>query len=414
MKKLSLILLLLTNYCYSQNINYISIDSILKLGKYTLAIKELKKTNTSIVKQKIGTIYLTIDNYEKAIVYLNESLSIDENYTTKLKLATCFQKTNRNNEAVNLYKEILEEQPQNLLTLYKLAKLYLKLNNTTEAIKSFNHLAHKDSLNPMYDYYIGLAYKNKKDINKKTDSFLKSYHKDTTHIKSIYRLTLCYQTLRDKDSSNLFLDKGLALAPDHINLNKLKINNLYGQQHFSEAIELLKKIDSLQPSNFYTQKMLGKSYFKNEDYETAIGKFKKALSIDPEDFKSHTYIGHCYSSLNNFKKARFSYMQSLHVGKQQRDEEHYSFGFLFLKMEKPDQAIIHFKKARIENWKNANALYQLAVTSDSYYNDKKISYKLLKEYIQKFNDYNTEYTKYATRRILEIKKDYFMKGVHLE
>ena len=55
------------------------------------------------------------------------------------------------------------------------------------------------------------------------DSFLEAYEVDSTHIKSLYQLANSYYKLKDKDSTSLFLEKGLELEPYHMNLNKLKV-----------------------------------------------------------------------------------------------------------------------------------------------------------------------------------------------
>ena len=93
--------------------------------------------------------------------------------------------------------------------------------------------------------------------NKMTDSFLESYKKDTTYLKSVYKLATIFKKIRKKDSSNLFIKKGLQLDKDHINLNKLKINNLYLSKKYDKAIIMLNHLDSLMPNELYTQKMLG-------------------------------------------------------------------------------------------------------------------------------------------------------------
>ena len=61
--------------------------------------------------------------------------------------------------------------------------------------------------------------------------------------------------------SRTFTDIGLRLDSLHINLNRLKINELFRNKKYNKAIVRLKKLDSILPNNLYNKKMLGRSYF---------------------------------------------------------------------------------------------------------------------------------------------------------
>ena len=77
-------------------------------------------------------------------------------------------------------------------------------------------------------------------------------------------------------------------------------------------------------------------------------------------------------------------------------------------------AVKNFKEAVSYNYKNSDALFQLAFASDSYFKDQKIALKYYQRYIQKFEGKSPKLTEYANRRITEIKKEYFLKGEIVE
>jgi tetratricopeptide (TPR) repeat protein len=259
-----------------------------------------------------------------------------------------------------------------------------------------------------------LAYAKTNKRNKMIDSFLESYRKDTSHINSIYQLTNCYVALKDRDSTWLFLDKGLLLAPNHINLNKIKVNELYKEKNYLLATTVLNKIDSLEPKDHFTNSMLGKCHYKLEEFKIAKEKFKIATKIDPENFKSHIYLGHIAMVQKEFRLANYHYISATIVGKEKRDEAYYSLAVLNLENNKRSEAITMFKQALKENRKNYKALYQLALTEDSFYKDKKIALEHYKDFIKKFQEKDEDLANYSKRRISEIKKDFFMKNESLE
>ncbi|AMC11847.1 hypothetical protein Lupro_11480 [Lutibacter profundi] len=77
-------------------------------------------------------------------------------------------------------------------------------------------------------------------------------------------------------------------------------------------------------------------------------------------------------------------------------------------------AIKFFKESVKYNRNNHKALFQLALTSDTYYKDKKIAFKHYQNFIQRFEGENKKLTLYAKNRIKEIKKEYFIKGEIVE
>lgn len=68
-----------------------------------------------------------------------------------------------------------------------------------------------------------------------------------------------------------------------------------------------------------------------------------------------------------------------------------------------------FKEAVKYNSNNVNALFQLAVASDSYYEDKKIALNHYQKFIGRFENKNKKLTSYADSRVKAIRKQYFIK-----
>ena len=179
--------------------------------------------------------------------------------------------------------------------------------------------------------------------------FLSAYEIDTTHIKSVYQLAKRFSVLRKRDSSRIFTDKGLALNPLHLNLNKLKINSLFRNKKYLKSIERLRWLDSLDPNELYTQKMLGRSYFGLDSLDLAVVYFKKAQEIDRDDFTIPLNLGHIYAAKKEHNRASMHYIRSLRTGKKDRSEAYYGSGMQYVALEQPKIAIAMFKKALIEN-----------------------------------------------------------------
>ena len=246
------------------------------------------------------------------------------------------------------------------------------------------------------------------------NSFIATYTKDTTHFRAISRLAKSFQKLNDKDSTQLFVDKGLTLRKNDIDLNKLKINQLYKDEQYLEAIPLLKNLDTIDKKETYSMAMLGRVYFNLDSLEQAKKVFTKLSFIDREDFKANTYLGDIGLKQKDYNAALMNYFIATTKGKEPRDEEYYGIASLYYEQKQPKQALRFYEKAYEENISNYRALYQLATISDDYYKDKKIAYRYYNEYIEKFWRKDEGMTNFVKNRISEIKKAYFMKGETLK
>lgn len=417
MKKKILIIVLIISFLKvgAQTSTFISVDSLVHIGRYQKALVQLEKMPESYQSnKKIASIYSSIDNYKQASKYYEKALSLNNGYSVKVALGKSYQKEKRLQKAITVFEEITNTDSDNLLIKYQLGKLYLQTKQPKKAKLIFEELLKKDESNANYHYQMAIVYALLKKRDLKINSFLATYKNDNEHIKAIHQLAVAYTLLRDKDSANIFIDRGLKVNTKHIALNKLKINKLYISKKYEDAIALLVKIDSLEPNEHYTKKMLGRSFFKLKDYEKARNNFKKALKIDRADFKSYTYLGDIDFAEKDFKKAQLHYRIATYLGKERRDNEYYQLARTYKELGKPKEEMNAYRNAYTENYKNYRALFQLANTSENFYKDKKIGYKHYKNYLKRFETKDSLLTSQVKVRLKEIKKYYFLKGELLE
>lgn len=416
MKKRILIVLLFTIVKVEAQTSTFSVtDSLFAKGRYKLALKELDKKEPSFLSNyKKAIIYESIDNYIKTVEFLEKAISFKEDYKTKLKLAKNYRRLKKSKKAIKIYEEIVAKDSLNLVLKYQLGKLYIITRNPKKAISTFKYLVKNDAINANYSYHLGLSFALNGKRDPMINSFIDTYKKDSLHIKAIARLAKSFQKLKDVDSTQLFVDKGLTINKNHIDLNKLKINQLYKDKKYKETIPFLLNLDTIDKKDTYSMSMLGRSYYHLDSLEIAKKYFKKLSVTDWEDYKANTYLGHIAMKEKDYNSARINYMVATFKGKEKRDEEYYGLASVFYETKKPKQAMNAFEKAYKENTRNYRALYQFAKLSDDYYKEKKIAYKLYIKYIESFYDTDEVISAFVKRRIQEIKKDYFLRGESLK
>ncbi|TCI85192.1 tetratricopeptide repeat protein [Tenacibaculum sp. M341] len=413
-KILTIVFAMVITQINAQN-NIVSIDSLIKTGRYKQALSILDKSEETFKSNsKIAIIYEAIDNHKKASEFYKKALTFKDDYRTKIKLGKSLIKQQKIKEAITLFEEVSVQDENNLFVKYMLGKLYLQRKKAKKAKIIFNELIKKDLRNANYHYQLGLANMLLGEKNKRIDNFLAAYDSDKTHFKAIEKLARVYTKLRDKDSARLFTEKGLYLNPNHINLNRLKINALYLEKKYKQSILLLNRIDSLAPKEHYTNKMLAKCYYQLKDYEKAAKYFSIATKLDYEDFKSHRYLGDIYYEQDKTQKAMYSYFLSTYVGKKTRDKGYMGLAKVYSRMKLPKRVIEQYKLAIKENRKNHLALYELARISENFYKDKKIAYNLFTKYIAQFEGKDKDIDAFVKNRLNAIKKEYFLKGEPLK
>lgn len=383
------------------------VDSILQTGNYLNAIEWLKTQDESATKyNELGNIYYEIGSFNKAINYYLKSEKISPSKGIKSKLAKAYKSNGNTSQAIAYYSKIIKKDSLNYVLLYKLGKLYTKTEQFKEASLIFDKLIAVDPNNANYLYQKALLQTN---LYERANLFLEVFKLDSLHTKSMYHLANFFRRIRDKDSARLFVNKALQINPYNTKFLPLKINDLYKQKKFEQALKHSLHLDSISKDNVFANQRIGLCYWKLNNYDKAKEHLHLALSYDREEKSTYYYLGLFYKDIKDYKMAKLFFKQAIYHDKPDIDNEHYNLGLIAQIEKKPKEAIKNFKEAFKNNHKNYNALFELALMSDLYYKDKSIALKHYKNYLERFKPSNKENTTYVAKRIKEIEEVLFMK-----
>jgi tetratricopeptide (TPR) repeat protein len=414
MKKIFVIILLisLALKTEAQSSGFSVVDSLLLKGNYQTALVLLEKENikTAEVLDKIAGIYQTIGDYTKAIECYNKALEIEESEALKVKLGLVYNSAVLTTKSITIYEEIIKKDTSNLLVANSLGKLYLAKNKPEKAERLYRFLKKKDTLNPNYPYQLAEALSKQNKPFEMGQSYLDAYNLDTLHLKSIYEISKFFKELRVKDSTMLFIDKGLNIDSTNINFLQLKANELYFNKDFKQAIKYLTKLDSLNFKSINTYEMFGMCYYNLKDFDFAEANFKNALKIERNNPKLLYRLGTLYYEQKDNKLTKLYLMQSVMYGKGDLDKQYFLSGVIEKEENNLKVAIKFFNDSFKNNFNNYKALYELSTTSDTYFKDKKIALKHFQKYIERFESKDQAMTVYVINRIREIRKQFFIEG----
>jgi len=389
------------------------VDSLLIKGNYQKALILLEETKDKnpLVLEKTADIYQTIGNYNKAISFYSKALEIEPKSQLKIKLANVFSIIGYKDKAIDLYEDVFKKDSSNLLVAHNLGKLYLRELKPKSAEQLFRYLKNQDTLNPNYPYQLGKALGLQRKKLQMGQSYIDAFTIDTLHLNSIYEVAKFFKTINVRDTSRIFIEKGLKIDSTNINFLQLKANDQYFEKEFEEALVTLKMLETLKFRSINTYEMFGMSYFNLEKIDSAEIYFKKALKMDSKNPKILYRLATLEYQRENFKIARLLAMQSIMYSKPDHDKQYMLLGIMAKNEFNYKSAVNYFDEAVKNNSTNVDALFELAFAADSYYEDKKIALKYYERFIEIFESKNLKLSKYASERIKQLRKQLFMDGV---
>ncbi len=277
-------------------------------GKWNMAIKNLqqllslstKSLEKSHTLYTLGIVYIEIQDFRKAITYLDRALNIDpSNIDTLLAIGKAHRLNGEMHKAIAIYKSSLSNSPDNFDLLEALSQTYTDLDMFHEAEALLEKIVKHSSVESiklaMAYYQLGLLKKQKQDYQNALYSFEKALHTKGLGTDLLYQLwinTADTILLSGKPAKLTYphLQKSISLHPDRYEARFLLARALILENTATskeKAMEELngiilgENIDPMLSSRVYT--LRGILFFRYSQYGKALEDFNQALNIDPSN-----------------------------------------------------------------------------------------------------------------------------------
>lgn len=342
-------------------------------------------------------------NFSKAITLLEDNATEHTNY----RLAKAYNAIGNYDKSLENFSRAVENNNQNSQLQYEYAKLLSKVKKNREAVIIFNTLKAKDSTNPNYHYELGVVLERLSQETDAQNCFKKAFRIDSAHQKAIYKLSR--HSLKNKAFERLdtLLTVGLNSYPKNAALISLKAQSLFLQNDYTKAIVWFENLLALGDKSQFVFEKLCHAYKKELEYEKAIECMEQALLFEPKNTENLFKLGSLYQLINDYKKAEKYIKQALELQDLPLDREYSKLATVYNRLEKPQQALIYFKKALKENPKNESAKFFIVLTKASYYKDLQSKIELFENYIEKNPESN--YITQAKWELKKLTKERFLK-----
>ena len=204
---------------------------------------------------------------------MNKYLSLEE----KFKSAVQNHQKKNLEVAINLYKEILEKDPNNSTIHYNLGLAYNEKQHLNEAISCYKKVIEIDPNYISAHFNLGLIYKDLGDLEKEISCYEKTISINPNHSKAKNNLGLAFKKLGEYSKAKSFYEEAIKIDP-----NLVEAHNNLGTI-FSELGETNKAIKSyenaikINPDLEFTNNNLGKIYKEIGEQKKSVDFFQKSL-----------------------------------------------------------------------------------------------------------------------------------------
>ncbi|AKB51261.1 hypothetical protein MSBRW_2008 [Methanosarcina barkeri str. Wiesmoor] len=303
----------------SQGNNYLNCEIYTYLSRVHLAKGEFNKSieycemiinsglDTIDIYIILGEAYGECQNYDKVIEYYElllkrENLTENHLFIVKANLATSYFYKNRLNEAEKLFKELIDENPENINLCIQMSNV-LEENGKIEKAFSLLEKIDKFSQKPWDFYYMmGRLYHKKDDYESSVKYLKEAISKNSEAIPPrIYLINLYLECGMHKYAVKQAIEL-IQLAPTGINFYKLA-SLYYEIGDYKESAVFSRKALEADYGKVETYRLLCSSLLEANKLSEAKDEFENAFTKYPDDLELKLNYSATLSALEYTEKA---------------------------------------------------------------------------------------------------------------
>ena len=255
------------------------------------------------------------DQHELAAADYGRCWDLRPDEATGVRYAATLTVLGQISKAIHLLQECCRKFPANANFPAKLAELYTQSNRMQDAIGVYDNILHTDTLNDEAWYEKGLLLEKKGDTPAAILALKKAY---TIEPVNTYGLELAHLYAENRDPASLALcDAALRKDSSHDLLDPFFIKGIY----FSNTAQYKKAIVQFDScigrdwkfADAYLEK--GIALFKQKQYQPAMESFQMTVKVSETYADGYFWIGRCYEATGYKDQAIAYYRQALALDK---------------------------------------------------------------------------------------------------
>ena len=261
-----------------------------------------------------------------------------------LKKALAFHKAGLLVEAEQLYRKILQLQPDHFDSLHLLGVVYHNRGQHAEAVRQIDSAL---KINPNFaaaHNNCGNAFKELKQFDEALACYAKAIALDPNFADALNnRGVVLYERKRFEEALNAY-DKAIRAKPDYAEAFNNRGNALKELKRFDEALKSYDRAIALKPNFSEAFNNRGGALKELQRVSEALESYNKAITLRPDDANAFNNRGIILSELKQFDEALASYDRAIALGLNDADI-FYSRANTLKDLDRFDEALASYDRA---------------------------------------------------------------------
>ena len=253
-------------------------------------------------------------------------------------------RTGKFDEAEQIFRSILEDEPQEPDALHLLGLVRFQIGYPEEAVTFINQAIAHARPNEDYLYNLGRIYKMTGRLADALEKFQQALVLKPDYTDAHINLGDTLKELGRLEDAVDCYRKALDIKPDFAEaLNNLG-NMLKALRRLDEAIASYHKAIAIKPDFAEAHNNLGNALQDFGELDEATSSYQQALANKPDFAEAHSNLGNVLNELGRQDEALASFHKALAI-KPDYAEGHFNLGIAFQRQGKLDEAVIRYRKA---------------------------------------------------------------------
>jgi tetratricopeptide (TPR) repeat protein len=272
-------------------------------GKIVDAEKEFLKTldlepDLEEARFELIELYKSIGEEQKTIEIYKEILKRNSNnIRAALELGLLYYKNGMIKDSDKLFNDLAAKSLSDSEVIKKVAQIYLDKKKYNDAIIAIEGMLKSLPGSSDIHYAAGMAYNAINDKETAIAQFKQVPPDSKFYQNSVIQISFLYRDLEKIREAINFLENLIENVPDKPEL-MLYLASFYEEnEEFYKAEKVLKKAIKIDPENIELHFSLGVVYDKWDKKEAAIESMKTVISLEPHNANALNYIGYIYAEL---------------------------------------------------------------------------------------------------------------------
>ncbi|MEN6630186.1 MAG: tetratricopeptide repeat protein, partial [Sulfuricella sp.] len=261
-----------------------------------------------------------------------------------LQSALAHHQAGRLPQAEEIYRQILQIQPNHSNALHLLGVLAHQAGQNKSAADLINKAIQADPTNSTFHDHLGTVYQKLNRLGDAVACYQRALALKPGEAETYYNLGNTYRDQGKRDKSVTCYQKSLALKPDYADAHNNLGNAFRDQGKLAEAVSCFQKALAIKPDYADALNNLGNAYNDLGRLEEAIACGQQALALKPDSAEVPNNLGNALYAQGNLAEAADRFRQALAL-KPDYAEAYNNLGNVLKDQDKLDEAVACFHKA---------------------------------------------------------------------